>query len=332
MEAKKITLLALVLLLALGVAFALYLSIIQIIIDPYLQKTQGSLFALASFYETQNPHDAIYFLGSSQMRDAINAHSIERQLGNTTSAYNLGFTGDLALRRLAEIDSILGTKPKIIVIGITFHSISDRSHVPEDHLALVSQKMKTNEKTELFFDQRQHELIDYNWLDRIIFKRKFIFAAIIDIVGLNRQNEFEDSTNVVGNFKDPFFYNKNQSEEVLKKKLGPKTEMYNTFVVSREDNSNKRALIEFIRILKGEKIKVVILDMPIHPLLQKELPEEINQNYQAYINESLLPIVDGYFDFQREYDQSHFLDLTHLNAKGKDDFSAKVAQILQEMI
>ena len=129
------------LVIALIISFFLYSLIIKFYVDPYLQNDSdlGRGEKIFEFYKTKNNDNLnkIYYLGHSSVKEDIDAGLIDK-LNKSFDNYNLGNPASTPLREVAEVDYIINSRPKAVVVGVSYMSFSNNWLFPYDQYALIS--------------------------------------------------------------------------------------------------------------------------------------------------------------------------------------------------
>jgi len=166
-----------------------------------------------------------------------------------------------------------------------------------------------------------------NRLKLLIYKRKFISAATDKNIELLKHR-------VLGAKKPDFYkkYNSDfKSEGILLQyneshdpefttKLEAKTD-FNEYNVPHGINAEKLAFKLMIQRLSKNKIKVVIVKIPLNPNLVKKIPNEYKKNFDAFLGETSQQYNFTVLDYTLLYNESYFYDAHHLNRNGKEIFS-----------
>lgn len=305
------------------ISFGIYFITISILVNPYLGDTQR-LLNIFDFYSDSGRDEGeyIYFIGSSQIREGIDAHLIEYYLDNvnySVGVYNLGYTSDTPLRRITELNYLIDSKPKLVIIGMSYYQLSNRAKIHDDHLALISDRENLDDYSKKLFNENELKQIKMNYIELNIYKRKFLFSSIKNLI--NHESKYGNENN----FKNPYRYTENKTHEELIN-LTKSHGLLNWRMVNKDDNSMKKALNYTIEKLKAENIEVIIINMPLHPLLSETIPNTTKENYFLYLNSTGV----NCYDFEKKYSQNYFIDLTHLNVVGRYNFSNEVAKIIYD--
>jgi hypothetical protein len=316
MQIGEIPKIALTILLAVGIALALYFVVISVVVDPYLETGTWKLISnnYATYANESQDHHKIYFVGNSQVMNAVDPKVIESGLASKNlsyTVYNLGVNFDTPLQRSIELSEIIRTKPDLVVYGDSYCSFSSRyRYVPDDNLALVSDKITLDDYSRSLFDKDQISLIDQNRLDQLVFKRKFIVSGVKQKLGitLGGRDEIVNDTLTL------------EMKKIIAQ--NPYDEFYAP--VDAEDNVQKKAFIHFRDELRKNNISFVYIHMPMDSLRVETIPQSTKTNYFTYLNSTGVK----YYNMESTYTDDNFFDLVHLNRFGKARFSTDMPGLI----
>ena len=142
--------------LAVSIALFAYFLLIHFVVDTDLHTSHREI-ALLDFY--QQPHDEdIIILGSSYVTEGIDAYLVEgvlREKGNNGSVFNLGMQAETPLSRLPEMENLIASRPKMVIIGVSYRDLANRTDIYEDRFALISQRVYLEEKYRPLYNDTQ---------------------------------------------------------------------------------------------------------------------------------------------------------------------------------
>lgn len=311
--------------LSLGVALLIslvfYLIIIVFFVNPYIEATD-KLPNIFNFYAEKKfePESRVYILGNSQVREGVNASLIQELLLEKNiryDAYNLGYTGDTPLRRLTELQTMKDSRPKIVVIGVSYISFNDSGTIPYEQLLMVAEKISLDNNSQSLYYPVELHWISADFFERCYEKRIWVIPAVCGIV-LKDNPELQESHN----FKDPFIYSINQTDEELLEKIHDHPEEQQAYITyPEEDNRQKRAFRYIVRELQDSGTHVIIIIMPLNPLLERTINETDRQDMRKFLN----GINVSWIDLESDYDRSDFIDFVHINVAGREKLSRALA-------
>ncbi len=296
---------ALTIIAAVIISLIISITFVVFIVPPYLHATNRAI-NIFDFYEHIGPNN-IYFIGSSQIADDVDT----RMIG--PDAYNLGWGGDTPLRRLIELNQLIKTQPRTVIIGLSYFGLNDSPVIvlQADLIAPVADKIKTVPRE--FFTEEELKLIDTN---PFYYNRKFIGSSLLALI---HNDESED----VANFTIPDNPAKNLTYQ-------ERVDLVNnggadSSVVPENDCNQKRALNYTIYELQKAGIYVMVINMPLNPLLSAKISNETRKSYFNFLNSTGVK----YYDFERSFSDKYFADLVHLNSAGRKCFTELLCPIVQ---
>ena len=125
------------------------------------------------------------------------------------------------------------------------------------------------------------------------------------------------------NFKDPWIYTTNKTEEDKLKSVGNSK---NLNLVPGYLTPQKKALLYMISRFQQNNISVIIINMPLDPLYSSAINESSRDNLTNFLNSTGVP----WYDYEYDYPTEYFVDTIHMNVAGRTNFSPKVATIIVE--
>jgi len=314
---------------AMMIALIINVILLNSLVDQNLAKTDR-IVNIFNFYDRMkiNSGKEIIFIGSSQIAGDINSFIIEDYLKDhniSISIYNIGYSADTPLRRLTELTQITEIKPTAVFIGLTYYGLNDTSFpISSDSLALVSDRIKLDAYSKSLFEKKDLDLIEMSPLYQEFYNRKFILPSFKYLLFGKSTSEEEN----ISDFKVPQDFAENLKPDLLRIRLDNSRDTLDKYVVSTDDNSQKKALNYTISRLIAEGIPVFIINMPLSPMLSEKITRDTRNNYYSSLNKTTAT----YYDFESRYPISCFSDLTHLNREGKYRLSEDMAKIIEESV
>lgn len=306
-----------------------YFILITALVNPWLENNQRELCVL-NFYSQKNPSNAseIYFIGTSQIKEGIDCDLIEDDLNKSNisfTCYNLAVNGDSPLRRLIELDSIIKTKPKMVIVGTDISDIYHSADIEDSRLMLVSNKIILDNTSSELFDNEQRRLLNLNPVSRDLSNRVYI-VSYLNYMTINKllPNSMADYE-YRNNFKNPYKNVENTSIEEKMDRINRSTIVNDTMYSNYYGNTTQKlALTYTIQELNKNNIKVIIINMPSDPLKLKYISNSTRTNYFSYFES----IGVRHYNFENRYPSNYFHDFTHMNVQGRTNFSHDVAEII----
>jgi hypothetical protein len=328
MEPDKTSIFSLILFIIVSVSIALfaYFLLIHFVVDTDLQTSHREI-ALLDFY--QQPHDQdIVILGSSYVTEGIDAYQVEnalREKGINRSVYNLGMQAETPLSRLPELENLIASRPRMVVIGLGYRDLANRTDIYEDRFGLISQRVHLDENYRPFYNDTQADLLTQSSFEHLWYERKFIGGAVFHLVRdrILRENISGREALFDTNFKDPWLLTTNLTEEMKVKKA---QEDESQDQIDDNLNPQKMALLSTVNRLRQNNISVIIISMPMNSYYSDRIKDSSRHNFSVFLNETSIP----WYDYEREYPSAFFIDEGHMNSAGRTDFSSKVAAIIAD--
>jgi len=313
---------------SISIALLTYFLLIHYVIEPELEQSHRELTVL-DFYE--QPHDRdIFIIGSSHVNEGIDAYLIEDFLQKrhiNRSVYVLGINTETPLSKLPELDNLIASRPELVVIGLSYRDLRNRTNIYDDRFALISQRISSGGEYHYLFNDSQLKLLYQSPVENVFYNRKFIISSLNDQFSrivrkgkdLNREEIFAT------NFKDPWIHETNLTDTEKIKMANDNTDLD---TISEDLNPQKRALLYTVHLLQQNNISVIIVNMPISPYYSNNINESTRHNFFNFLNITGVP----WFDFEREYSPDFFTDKEHMNVAGRTDFSPKLAAIIADYV
>lgn len=324
-ELKDANIFSLIVIVALsvGIAFFAYFLVIHFVVEANLSKDFREV-AVLDFYQ-QPHHGDIFFIGSSQVYESIDSFLIEESLRKRNinrSAYTIGLSGDTPLARVPELENLIASEPKMVVIGISYRDLTNRSLVNEDRFVIISDRVSCSEECELVLSNTQSRLMSQTPFEKKIYERKFILNSLLE--RLVRINPIEERIryNITTNFKASLNPRSTQTDEI---KVNSLRNVKNDSPLFEEVNPQKRALQYIITKLRKNNISVIILNLPIDPHLSDVVNESTRYNFEYFLNSTGVP----WYNYEREYPSDYFADTLHMNSVGRKVFSENLSYVIE---
>jgi hypothetical protein len=315
--------------LSIGIALFAYFLLIHYVVDVDLNHRYREVTVL-NFYEL--PHDRdIYIIGSSLVNEGIDGYMIEDFLQKRNinrSVYVLGQNAETPLSKVPELDNLIASKPKMVVIQLSYADLANNNDIYEDRFALISQRISCDQECRSLFNESQVKLIFQNPFEHLLYERKFLIPSLahLDEIIFFKSKNLTRNQSFASNFKDPWIseINKTESEKI---EMLKKYRSY-PYSVSEDLNPQKKAFLFTINKLRKNNISVIIINMPISPNWLDTINESTRKNFSDFINTTGVPR----YDYEKEYPSDYFTDLTHMNVAGRNNFSPKIAAIIADYV
>lgn len=303
-------------------SLCVYMGIITFLVNPFIE-TNERIPNIFNLYAEKNGEqaDLVYILGSSQVREGINATVIQdlwRDNNSVLEVYNLGYSGDTPLRRLVELQALKDTAPKLVIIGVSYQSFHDDGNLPKEQLLVSSDRIRLDNTSRSLFRNEELQWMSPDSIQNQYEKRIWIIPAIKNLILKNHQNIEEGQ-----NFKDPFIYTINETNDELQQKLRnypDEQRLYTTF--PNEINRQKIAFEYTLQELKKTDTKVIILVMPLNPLLEQTVNRSDYEEMREFLNSTNI----SWIDLESTENRSEFIDFVHMNVVGRENISRYLAE------
>jgi poly-D-alanine transfer protein DltD len=132
-------------------------------------------------------------------------------------------------------------------------------------------------------------------------------------------------------FKAPWVYTKNARVGELKAFLKRRGNGYPPYTgittAELKQSPSFRSLELLLKHLTTRQTRVVLVNMPLHPLLNALVPEERRRILRERLR-SLESREVTVLDYQDKFENEDFIDLVHLNARGRRRFTEAMREFL----
>jgi hypothetical protein len=263
------------------------------------------------------------FLGDSQVRENIDCNLIKENISK--NCFNYGVPGVLPVQLLLMKDDVIKNQPEVVFVGLSPMFFSELINKNDDFFYFIGKNHEQHTEDELnLLNELERELLQKNKLSEMLYLRKFVMSAYSSLLKTNNQEVY-----VLPKFTDmktPFVFYKNQTEEELKEKLEDGL-ILDVFDLRKAPDREMDAFVMFVKELKKNNIKVVAIDMPLNPLLDEKISVDSRINYKAYLSYLMMEQGVDIINIDN-LNSTNFLDLSHLNSKGRKTFSTEFVSCL----
>ncbi len=320
------------------VALGLYGILCATLLTPYVNQGSdaGRVVGVYDGYrriaaEADRRRELVLFWGSSMVREGVDCDLLEARDQGIT-AYNLSVSGDLPYRRIVELPRVSQLRPDRVVIGVSYAEAFETRLPFEDQIGALPSAAYAEMPLEAqaLLSERFREIANRSALERTWWKRKFLLSAVCWKLGVpDRSNPIP--AGFVSNLKTPHLYTKNIQEAELARFLKQRKGFYPPYTAGGEldpvKSNSARSLDLLIRELTAQHTQVVLAIMPMHPLLNAEVPAERRAKLQEFVRSFASPQVQTH-DFQDALGAECFVDLLHLNERGRIAFTGAIAPLV----
>jgi len=326
--------------LALGTALAFYAAIVRWFIDPYI--LHGSAAGrVAGVYEgyrrieqqrsaAHATNEVVLFWGSSMIREGVDCAAFNAAC-TSVSAYNLAVSGDIPCRRLVELPRVKELHPQQVVIGVSYpEAFEDRlpfedqiSVLPASAYASMPVEARTLMTGKFAIVANRSELARFCW------KRKFFLPAVFARLGVAGRGD-QLKPGHATDFNAPWVYHQAIEVSELRNFLAQHQNSFPPYTGNHQANPAcslaGRSLTLLVKELAAQGIEVVLVNMPLHPMLNELVPTRRRQAMCSFLR-SLCSERVKFIDYQDRLPGEDFVDLLHLGAAGRAAFTSAMTRL-----
>lgn len=337
-------------LIKLKIVFVIFLAL-TISITPFipaiLNSLSDTLSQIDKNHEKEHLHflkensdlsNSILFIGSSTTMYGVNVTQIEQNLKDEKhefEIYNLGMESDSPLRRLIELNSIIDSKPKLVIIGIdyfrfnytlldcrTIYLLNNWDKLDSKSKEILTQYFESDNNRQ--YSLRNQNKIYYN----ILYKKEDVLKAISS-GGLDTAlNKFSN------NYNEKYKYVVDDNlipQQSIETKINNSNELkYILYPDGPKYNSQKYAFEYFIEKLSDNGIYVIIILMPTDPIYLQKVSENSIKDVEDYLN--ITTKSKSYINYLDKYPSDYFYDNLHMNPLGRENFSVSVSLVIDNYL
>ena len=347
-------------------------SITNIVIKPRLYDGTINELGRYSFtfdayeYIDEDTENAVIAIGSSKMREIFDGTLFSEKTEFEGDFYNLAYAGDRPYVRMIEIDSIIATNPRLVILEFGPNVLSKLNTPVDDATAgRMSQLMSLNNK---WYQQTWEEvllgedkgILPLERLEQINYLSEYTPKALES--GLNYELEIEEpvyscdketgNVRCVPEMNDAYYkeyiqYPIQFSNSLEKIKAGNSSITIDEFYGPRLDkyinssyhnpeghfNKNQMAFEFIIDSLRANDIEVMLVGLPYNPVLIDRLADQqwdyYNQTLERYDSFEDVTVVD--FVWSEFWMEEDFNDFTHASRKGELKFAESLCHLIDEL-
>lgn len=297
----------------------LAIFVIALIVDSYYSNQLKKMALFSGEVQEWNQikegktNAELAVFGSSRAFIHINPTILEKELKLNT--HNFGLNGSKFKMQLYRFNLYLkhNPKPKMVVWNLDAFSFShiDEVFQPNQYVPFMLWNFKLYDALKEYKDTKLVDFIVplYRYRDQTYWK---------DQIARSKKEKLHQD----GLFRDDGFKSYNRKWNVKWEKMKPKNSDF--------DEVDFTLLEELIQICKKENIQLVFTIAPEFYKGQGYMlnRDEIVGRYQKTLQKYDLPLLD-YSDDSISYQQKWFYNTTHLNDKGADEFTRRLATALK---
>lgn len=299
--------------------------------EPYKDDALRFRAQLEILQKNQNPK--IFFMGSSQTREAIDPMSLTEQIESRTQLkpqiLNLGVSGGLTITMLMQLDEVLKRQPDIIIAMPYWQG---------DYTSFDVTKTKNyifSFETMLFLAQI------YGVKNFFVTFKEYFLGSVL----ANRMPSYRYRQSLVTIIqrwvlgperKEPhwFAHGKDEAQEVLEKKVEEKKHI----LLTRNAHTaiHQAAFRRFVQRINEKGISLIVMEPPWHPMTETlwDSYRPAKQDYDLFMAAMAR---EAGFVYLRSADlpsfsSEDFIGLPYLNEKGRVKFTAFLSDYLASAV
>ena len=264
---------------------------------------------------------SVYVIGNSIIGTATYAPLIDEimlERGYDVVTYNCYIDGTTSLMTGLQIDSLIDSHPTLVIYGVSYntfpHNPANQS-LTEEKILFSKDKFTLSEDFEEYYTSDELELLERNTFDLRGYLGRVIFPT-------NTRTGNYDT-------KEPIGVERRLAKDKSKNyaEIVSSSENFNPIITS-ELTREKGVFVHSVEKMIDSGIKVVVINMPIHPLLSERVSDESRGNLMSLLSSTNATVLD----METMYGDEHFFDTHHSTYPGALEFSRELADIIiQEM-
>ena len=214
-----------------------------------------------------------------------------------------------------QIDSLIASHPSLVIYGVSYitfpNNPSDQS-LTEEKILFSKDKFTLSEDFMEYYTCEELELLESNLFDMRGYLGRIIFP-------INTRTGNYDTKEPIGiERRLNSAKSKDYSEIVIN------SEKFNP-VISSKLTREKGVFLHSVEKMLDAGIKVVVINMPLHPLMSEKVSEDSRQNLLSLLNTTDATVID----MENMYGDNHFFDTHHTTyPDGTLEFSRELADII----
>jgi len=287
---------------------------------------------LGEAYQTINKSegDSILFIGSSVSYFGIDGKCMEDNDPKGNKYWNLAIRGDMPYLRMLEIDHIIESGPKKIVLEAGPNSFQNGIGSIEERLRWqifsLYNSVDIKELNDLILEDDKKYILDSE-IQRLEFKQKSVGPAMNEIIrgiiigdkkGTTGDGYLpeESSENWLNSLKKPPLSNRNSLTEQEWNGYIDRLAQSEFWIHSKGESLNRLAFNYMIEKFVAHDIEVILISLPLHGELTIAIPsnnwDNFNETRDYFANQ--YTFIDLTWE---KWSKDYFMDPIHLSSEGR---------------
>tara|TARA_Y100000589_G_scaffold44862_1_gene37762 strand:+ start:543 stop:1634 length:1092 start_codon:yes stop_codon:yes gene_type:complete len=305
--------------------------------------------------------NAVIAIGSSKMREAFDGILLEELHEEDYDFYNLAIAGDIPIVRMLELDAIIKANPEFVILEVGPNTFSDLSYpLPESTLSRMAQlvslgNVELNQYPNYVLNQDTKDALPSTQIERVKVLTTYVPTAIDDTIAIEffsqeqpypcsgpkenvrcvplpNNTTYDQYLRYPIQFRDSLASIKaGKSSITIEEFYGPRLDQYlNKSYHNPEGrlNENQIAFEYMIERFNNADIRVILVGLPYNPVLLERLSigqwDYYNTTVDMYHQLEMITVVDMMWD--KDWEDIHFNDYTHMSRQGEILFSNKLIE------
>ncbi|GEM_PF-5542776 len=336
-------------------ALIVFFLIVDFFVEKYvlIERYDGRMITVGKFCEDFNNSGkkTVLLIGGSSVIFGLNAKQMEQLLGSKYDIYNLGVQGGDPVQVSLLFDCFKKIKPAVMIYTLIppYFSQDKLDLETKDMYLFLSDyfSLQKNDSRNSFVSNDIKSVLNYGVFEKYMYLRKFLVKSLFsvskravyffsfsssDVVPIS---EFLSKEDKFRNLKDPHPYTSRKNNNItFAIKNSP---LLKNFVLQSNsinlDGPESAALRYLLNSSKNNNIKVVLVNLPSHPLVLKSLDSKSEARFNAHLEKTCTQFGCTYINLKRLYSnitsQDFFFDHAHLTSDGQKDYTQRLTKILQ---
>jgi hypothetical protein len=317
--------------ITISVLFVLIVTFSTLMILPHIVEANPITDTQKFFKNNFLDKSTVFLLGSSHV-GVLDAEKINDYISDETiEVYNLAMIKDNPEKRLTQLDSIISSKPEVVLYGISYRDFAFFNGFSDDLGTLSLQS-----SVSLFLKSTFGDFFPSNPQ----FTTKLILKEIGSLLSNDSKNiEIQKLNSGYKTPLTPFFIYVDRDgiltdDELIqnvKNSPPPINPQANSLL---ESKTNIMSLNRIITKLQNNDIKIILFTTPLHPYYLDSIDEQRKINFQTFLDNLSKEYDIPIYKFEEKYsDLDIWNDANHITHNSTVSiFSNDIAKIIQSEI